>query len=116
MPIYPALALAAAVATIALELWVLRTGIFRDVSYWITMAICFGFMILVDGWLTKLSAPIVLYRPGGTSGIRPIWDILVEEYAYAFALLTIVIVVWELLGRRTRHAADRRTARSEVNA
>ena len=116
MPIYPALALAAAVATIALELWVLRTGIFRDVSYWITMAICFGFMILVDGWLTKLSAPIVLYRSGGTSGIRPIWDILVEEYAYAFALLTTVIVVWERLGRRARHAVGRRTARSEVNA
>ena len=116
MPIYPALALAAAVATVALELWVLRTGIFRDVSYWVTMGICFGFMVLVDGWLTKLSAPIVLYRPDGTSGIRPIWDILIEEYAYAFALLTTVIVVWERLGRRARPAVDRGASRSEVNA
>ena len=95
MPIYPTLATVAAIAVVALEVRVLRTGIFRDVTYWITMAICFGFMIPVDGWLTKLSAPIVLYRPEDTSGIRPIWDILLEEYLYAFALLTVVIAVWE---------------------
>jgi lycopene cyclase domain-containing protein len=81
------------------ELVVLRTGIFRDGAYWATMAICFGFMIPVDGWLTKLSAPIVIYRDEDTSGIRPLWDILLEEYAYAFALLTAVILVWEHRGR-----------------
>lgn len=98
MPIYPTLAGAAVVAVVVLELCVLRTGIFGDVTYWITMAISFGFMIPVDGWLTKLSAPIVLYRAGDTSGIRPIWDILLEEYLYAFALLTVVIAVWERVG------------------
>ena len=25
-------------------------------------------MVLVDGWLTKLSAPIVIYRAGDVSG------------------------------------------------
>ena len=35
------------------------------------MAICYAFMIPVDGWLTKQSAPIVLYRPDDTSGISP---------------------------------------------
>ncbi len=101
MPIYPVLAVTAAVAVIVLELRIARTGIFRDISYWITMAICFGFMIPVDGWLTKRSAPIVLYRASDTSGIRPIWDIPLEEYAYAFALLTAVIVVWERLRPRS---------------
>ena len=42
-----------------------RTGLFREPAYWISMAICYAFMIPVDGWLTKHSAPIVLYRPRG---------------------------------------------------
>ena len=100
MPIYPALAILAAAAVVALELAVLRTGIFRDLAYWISLAICFGFMIPVDGWLTKLSAPIVLYRESDTTGLRPVWDILAEEYLYAFALLTLVMVTWDALRPR----------------
>jgi lycopene cyclase domain-containing protein len=97
MPIYPALAIVAAVAVVVLELAILRTGIFRDVAYWVAMAICIGFMIPVDGWLTKLSAPIVLYRDSDTTGVRPVWDILAEEYLYAFALLTLVMATWDKL-------------------
>jgi lycopene cyclase domain-containing protein len=100
MPIYPTLALLAAAGTVALEVGVLRSGLFRDRSYWLTMAIVFGFMIPVDGWLTKQSAAIVQYRPDDTSGLRPIWDIPAEEFAYAFALLTLVILAWEWAGRR----------------
>jgi len=101
MPIYPALALTAAIAVVVLELTLLRTGLFRDRAYWISMAICFAFMIPVDGWLTKQSAPIVLYRPADTSGVSPIWDIPLEEYAYAFALLTAVMLAWDHVGRRS---------------
>ncbi len=96
-PIYPTLAVLAALAVVALELKVLRTGLFRDRAYWISMAICVGFMIPVDGWLTKQSAPIVMYRPEDTSGLRPIWDIPAEEFAYAFAMLTLVMLVWDHL-------------------
>lgn len=78
----------------------LRTGLFRDRAYWIALAICLAFMIPVDGWLTKLSAPIVVYRDTDTTGLRPIWDILLEEYAYAFAMLTAVMACWDWLGRR----------------
>jgi lycopene cyclase domain-containing protein len=67
------------------------------------MAIIFGFMVAVDGWLTKLSAPIVIYNDGNTSGIRPVWDILAEEYAYAFAMLTMVILLWD---RRSDTSTD----------
>ena len=73
----------------------LRTGLFRRGVYWITMAIVFAFMIPVDGWLTKLSAPIVAYDPDDVSGWRPVWDILAEEFCYAFALLTLVLLCWE---------------------
>ncbi len=95
MPIYPVLALLAAGFVIALERWVFRSGLFRSRAYWFSMIIVFGFMVAVDGWLTKLSAPIVLYDDQQTSAIRPIWDILIEEYAYAFALLTMVILLWD---------------------
>jgi lycopene cyclase domain-containing protein len=99
MASYPFLAGLAVVVVVAVELGVVRTGIFRDPAYWITMAICLVFMVLVDGWLTKLSAPIVIYRAGDVSGIRPVWDILLEEYAYGFALLTAVMIGWDARGR-----------------
>ena len=98
-PIYPTLAVLAAAAVVALELAVFRTGIFRQRAYWVAMAIVYGFMVPVDGWLTKLSAPIVVYRESDTSGVRPVWDILAEEFLYAFALLTLVVLVWEWAGR-----------------
>ena len=66
MPVYPLLACVGVVAVVALELLVLRTGVFRDPAYWVALAICLAFMIPVDGWLTKLSAPIVLYRESDT--------------------------------------------------
>ena len=99
-PIYPTLAVVAAVATIGLEQFVFRSGLFREGAFWIAMAIVFGFMVPVDGWLTKLSAPVVIYRAGDTSGLRPVWDIPLEEFAYAFALLTLVILVWDRLDAR----------------
>ena len=100
MPIYPTLAVAAAVVVILLELRLFRSGLFRERAYWISLAICYAFMIPVDGWLTKHSAPIVVYRPEDTSGLSPIWDIPLEEYAYAFALLTLVMLMWDGLGAR----------------
>ena len=99
MPVYPALALVAAAAVVVLELRVLRVGLFRQPAYWLALLICLAFMIPVDGWLTKLSAPIVFYDDADTTGVRPIWDILAEEFVYAFALLTLVMLVWDHLGR-----------------
>ena len=98
MPIYPATALAACVAVVVLELAIWRTGLLRQRAYWTSMVIVFGFMLAVDGWLTKLSAPIVIYNPSHVSGWRPVWDILAEEYLYAYALITLVLLSWERLG------------------
>ena len=100
MPIYPALALVAAVLVVVAELLWFRSGLFRSRAYYVSMLIVFGFMVAVDGWLTKLSAPIVIYDDTQTTGIRPIWDILLEEYAYAFALLTMIILLWDRAGQR----------------
>ena len=103
MPVYPAMAIAASVGVVALEFAVLRTGLFRQRAYWISMAIVFGFMIPVDGWLTKLSSPVVIYDPDDVSGWRPVWDILGEEFAYAFALITLVMLCWEYGGEHRAH-------------
>jgi lycopene cyclase domain-containing protein len=100
MPVYPTLAVLAALAVVLAELVGFRSGIFRQRAYWLAMGIVFAFMVPVDGWLTKLSAPIVVYDDADTSGLRPVWDILAEEFAYAFALLTLVILVWDRAGRR----------------
>jgi lycopene cyclase domain-containing protein len=100
MPIYPLLAGLAAALVVVLELRVLRTGLLRQPAYWLALLICLAFMVPVDGWLTKLSAPIVFYDDADTSVLRPVWDILAEEFVYAFALLTMTMLVWEHLGRR----------------
>jgi len=84
----------------ALEFWALRTGLFRKPQYWISMVIVFGFQILVDGWLTKLSAPIVIYDDQQTSGIRVPFDIPVEDFLFGFALVTAVLLLWEWQGHR----------------
>jgi len=77
-----------------LELAVLRTGLFREPAYWISMGIVFSFQILVDGWLTKLSAPIVIYNEDHTSGLRFPWDIPVEDFLFGWALVTAVLLLW----------------------
>lgn len=83
------------IAVCVLELAVLRTGLFRKPAYWISMVIVLGFQVPVDGWLTKLSAPIVIYDEKHTSGIRFPWDIPVEDFLFGWALVTAVMLLWE---------------------
>ncbi len=103
----------ALVLVVVLELVVLRTGLFRDRAYWIAMAINLFFMVLVDGWLTKLSAPIVRYDPDQKTPWRFPWDIPVEDFAFGIALLTLVMLLWDRAGGRgqARRAGGRRRAR-----
>jgi lycopene cyclase domain-containing protein len=79
----------------ALEFTLLRTGLFRRPAYWLSMVIVIGFQILTDGWLTKLSAPIVIYDNRQTSGIRFPFDIPIEDFLFGFALVTAVLLLWE---------------------
>jgi lycopene cyclase domain-containing protein len=94
MPEYTVAAVIGVLAVVAYELLVARTGIFRRPAYWITMAICLFFMVLVNGWLTKLSAPIVRYAPDQKTPWRFPLDIPVEDFLFGFTLLTLVLVLW----------------------
>ena len=88
-------AVLAVIVVVALEFAVFRTGLFRRPAYWLSMVIVIGFQIPVDGWLTKLSAPIVIYDDSQTSGLRFPFDIPVEDFLFGFALVTAVLLLWE---------------------
>lgn len=93
-------AVAAVFLVVALEFGLLHTGLFRRPAYWLSMLIVLGFQVPVDGWLTKRSAPIVIYAQRQTSGVRFPFDIPVEDFLFGFALVTAVLMLWE--GRRAR--------------
>jgi lycopene cyclase domain-containing protein len=101
IPEYTVLTVIAVVGTVLVELCWLRTGIFRTAQYWISMAIVFAFQVPVDGWLTKLRDPIVIYNPAEMLGLRTPWDIPVEDFGFGYAMVTLTILVWrKLLARR----------------
>ena len=93
-------AVVAVVLVVALEFGLLHTGLFRRPAYWLSMLIVLGFQVPVDGWLTKRSAPIVIYDQHQTSGVRFPFDIPVEDFLFGFAMVTSVLLLWE--GRHAR--------------
>ena len=105
MPEYTLLAVIGLVAVVAAELLWLRTGLFRQLRYWLAMAIVLGFQCLVDGWLTKLDAPIVEYDPAHFLGIRAPWDIPIEDFGFGFSMVTLTILLWEHHGARRKENA-----------
>ena len=102
---YTLASVVAVIAVVVVELTWLRTGIFATATYWISYGIIVFFQVLVDGWLTKLSAPIVLYNREHFSGWRVPFDIPVEDFLFGFALVTLPIMLWERAGRRRAGAA-----------
>jgi lycopene cyclase domain-containing protein len=108
MPEYTVFAVLSVLAVVALELLWWRTGIFRTLQYWVAIAIVLGFQVPVDGWLTKLSDPIVLYAESEMTGLRLPWDIPVEDFAFGFSMVTLAMLLWVRLGPGSEsHAAPR---------
>lgn len=108
MPEYTVATLAAVLLVVAIELLWARTGIFRTLQYWLALAIVFFFQVLVDGWLTRLSDPVVRYAPGTFLGVRFPLDIPIEDFGFGFALVTAVIIAWEVAGRREQRGREQR--------
>ena len=107
MPEYTVLTAIAIVAVVVVELVYFKTGIFATAQYWWSIAIIFAFQIAVDGWLTKLSAPIVIYSPDEFLGLRAPWDIPIEDFGFGFAMVTLAILLW-------RRWLDRRLSSQEA--
>ncbi|MDQ6798070.1 MAG: lycopene cyclase domain-containing protein [Actinomycetota bacterium] len=105
---YTVASIVAVVAVVGVELVWFRTGIFATATFWISYAIVVFFQCLVDGWLTKLSAPIVVYGDRYYSGWRAPFDIPVEDFAFGFALVALTIILWEWAGPQGRAGLRRR--------
>ncbi|WP_197320086.1 lycopene cyclase domain-containing protein [Saccharomonospora sp. NB11] len=88
------------IAVVVAELAWLRTGLFRNRVYWLTVAIVLAFQVPVDGWLTKLSAPVVVYDPAHVLGVRFPFDIPVEDFLFGFSLVTATLLAWTASERR----------------
>jgi len=99
------------VAVVLVEVLWLRTGVFRTATFWIAYGIVVFFQVLVDGWLTKLSAPIVVYRADKFTGWRAPFDVPVEDYLFGFALVALTILIWVHLGRDRRRPAGATSTR-----
>ena len=64
------------------------------------------FHVLVDGWLTKLSAPIVIYDEDQITGVRIPWDIPVEDYLFGFSMIVLTLLFWLRAGRGEQQHTD----------
>jgi lycopene cyclase domain-containing protein len=112
---YTLLTLVAMVVVVVLDLVVVRTRVLTTLGFWLSYAIMAAFQIPVDGWLTRLDAPIVRYADAEFSGIRVFFDSPVEDFGFGFAMIVATLMTWSALGRRSgaSHLADRHgTARS----
>ena len=105
MPEYTVLAVVAVLATVVLERWS-GTRVFSRLQFWLSMVIVFAFQMIVDGWLTKLSAPIVIYNPEHHLGLRWPWDMPVEDYLFGFAMVAGTIILWERAKRLRQTPAE----------
>lgn len=103
-------ALVAPLLVVVLELFVLRTGILATGRFWAAVAIVFAFQVPVDGWLTWLEAPVVIYRDTAITGVRWPLDIPVEDFGFGFALVALTLMLWTWQARRDAESP----VRSEV--
>jgi lycopene cyclase domain-containing protein len=88
---YTAASALGVVLAVLLELLVLRTGLFRDPSYWVALAIIAAFQLLVNGILT--CPPIVAYNPAEILGPRIVCA-PIEDLGFGFAMVTTTIALW----------------------
>jgi lycopene cyclase domain-containing protein len=106
MPEYTVCTLLAVVVVVALDLRVLRTRLVRTGTFWISLGIMWSFQIFVDGWLTKLTSPIVRYHPDHFSGIRLFFDSPIEDFGFGFAMILLTLSTWDALGARSARSSE----------
>lgn len=98
---YTALTLVAVTVVLVLDLWIVRTRVVATLGFWLSYAIMAAFQIPVDGWLTRLDAPIVSYADEHFSGVRIFLDSPIEDFGFGFAMIVATLMTWSALGRRS---------------
>lgn len=95
---YTAAALVAIAVAVLMDLVVVRTRLLRTRLFWASYAIVVFFQLIVNGILTGLG--IVQYDPDVIVGIRLAYA-PIEDLGFGFGLVTLTLVMWTRLGRRT---------------
>ena len=103
---YTELCVVALVASLVLDLFVLRTRLVKRRAFWVSYAIIIGFQLLTNGWLT--GRRIVTYNAdvviGGAEpvllGSGRLFYAPVEDLAFGFALVLQTLAWWVFWGRR----------------
>ncbi len=94
---YTEAALLGVLATVALDLFVLRTDLLRRKAFWTAYAIVLFFQLVTNGILT--GRDIVTYDPAAISGLRLAYA-PVEDLLFGFALVVQTLSWWVWWGRR----------------
>jgi len=103
---YTQLALAGVLATIVLDLWVLRTRLLRRRVFWVSYAIIVFFQLVTNGVLTGLrivrydgdailGGDLPVFLGDGRIAYAPVEDLL-----FGFALVVQALAWWVFWGRR----------------
>ena len=113
---YTELCVVALIASLVLDLFVLRTRLVTRRAFWVSYAIIIGFQLLTNGWLT--GRRIVTYNAdvviGGAEpvllGSGRLFYAPVEDLAFGFALVLQTLAWWVFWGRRGVQREIRRSA------
>lgn len=92
---YTALALAALVAALLIEFLVLKTGLLKQLRFYLAYGIVVFFQLITNGYLT--GREIVLYDPGVIIGIRIAYA-PIEDLLFGFSLVFMTMAVWIKIG------------------
>jgi lycopene cyclase domain-containing protein len=98
---YTTLAVLAVLATLLLDLVVLRTRLVTRRAFWVAYAIVLGFQLLVNGVLTGRG--VVVYDPDAVLGAR-VASAPLEDVVFGFTLVTQTLAWWVWWGRRQARA------------
>jgi lycopene cyclase domain-containing protein len=101
---YSALAVAAVVAVLVVDLAVLRTRLVTRRVFWVAYAIVLVFQLLMNGVLTGLH--VVVYDAAAIWGPRIAYA-PVEDLLFGFALVTLTLASWAAVNRRANTARRR---------
>lgn len=89
---YTQIAITGVVFALATDYFIARTRLILTKRYWTSYAIVVFFQLLTNWWLT--SRNIVMYSPDAIIGVR-IASAPVEDLLFGFALVTLVLVLWD---------------------
>lgn len=93
---YTLLALVAAAVAVLVDR-LLGTRILVRKTFWIFLAVMFGFKLLANGYLTW--RPIVIYADKFFLNVR-LFTIPVEDFVYGFSLIALSVIFWEYFKSR----------------